>query len=92
MPLAAKPAPPLPRELPGRAPFLTPVAGPGRSIAPGTPSALMPDANADTAVTVALDGIEGRIEQNLVKRASALVDAEPDRVIAVLRRWLNEKS
>lgn len=85
MPLAAKPAPPLPRELPGRRALLTPGAGQGMPVAP---SGAMPVA--DTAVTVALDGIEGRIEQNLVKRASALVDAEPDRVIAVLRRWLNE--
>lgn len=87
MPLATKPAPPLPRELPGRRPVLSPVARQGQ---PGVPSGSVPDG--DTAVTVALDGIEGRIAQNLVKRANDLVDVDPDRVVAVLRRWLNEQS
>ncbi|AUG54231.1 hypothetical protein CSC3H3_17025 [Thalassospira marina] len=85
MPLAAKPAPPLPRDLPGRTPRLTPVAG---QVQPVVPSAALVEGAAP--VTLSLEGIEGRIEQNLVKRASALVDSDPDRVVAVLRRWLAE--
>ncbi|OSQ40729.1 hypothetical protein [Thalassospira mesophila] len=88
MPMASKPAPPLPRQLPGRAPQLTHHQGAGGPISP-------PNANgagnvAQNDVTLALDGIDGRIAQNLMHRASALVDREPDRAVAVLRRWLHE--
>jgi flagellar biosynthesis/type III secretory pathway M-ring protein FliF/YscJ len=83
MPMASKPAPPLPRQLPGRAPQLTPNRGASNAVAA---HALQND------VTLALDGVEGRIAQNLMHRTSALVDTEPDRALAVLRRWLHEPS
>lgn len=82
MPMASKPTPPLPRQLPGPAPQLAANRG---VVAPVS-------ADAQNDVTLALDGIEGRIAQNLVHRASALVDTEPDRAVAVLRRWLHETS
>lgn len=87
MPMTSKPAPPLPRQLPGRAPQLTPNSSASNAVvATGMPHALQND------VTLALDGVEGRIAQNLMHRTSALVDTEPDRALAVLRRWLHEPS
>lgn len=42
------------------------------------------------ATTVALDGVEGRVEKSTVKKVESIVEDHPDEAVSVVRRWMRE--
>lgn len=57
------------------------------TIAPPLPA--RQDSPPDTTGGISVDGVTGKLERSVIRRVGALVDADPERAVAVLRRWLH---
>lgn len=43
-----------------------------------------------TETTIALDGVEGRVEKSAVRKVAGIVEDHPDEAVSVVRRWMRE--